>query len=99
MKPFSAVVSEGTVSIIRDKTQMGVALHIHNLRTCEWVINTAPSAALPQERDSFAIVQVDGWASGPVWAGMENLAPLCGSNQGSSSIRVVAPPTQKFKKN
>jgi len=75
MKLSSAVVSEGTVSVIRDKTHMGVALHIHNLRTCGWVVNTAPSASLPQERDSFPIVQVNGWASGPVWAGMENLAP------------------------
>ena len=29
----------------------------------------------PQERDPVPIVQEAGWASGPVWMGVENLAP------------------------
>jgi len=30
----------------------------------------------PQERDQVPIVQEAGWASGPVWMGMENLASV-----------------------
>ena len=33
------------------------------------------SAALPPGKDPVPIVQEAGWASGPVWTGMENLAP------------------------
>jgi hypothetical protein len=32
-----------------------------------------PPAALP--RDPVPVVQEAGWASGPVWTGVENLAP------------------------
>jgi hypothetical protein len=80
IKLFSAAVSEETVSVVRDETQMGIALHIHNLRTCGWVANTTPPAVSPQKKDLFLIVQVAGWALGPVWAGMENPTPLWGSN-------------------
>ena len=33
------------------------------------------SAAFPPRKDPVSIVQEAGWASGPVWAGAENLAP------------------------
>jgi hypothetical protein len=32
----------------------------------------------PGERDPVPIVQENGWAPGPVWTGMENVAPLTG---------------------
>jgi hypothetical protein len=32
-------------------------------------------AALPPEIDPVPVIQVAGWASGPVWTGVENLAP------------------------
>jgi len=32
-------------------------------------------AALPPGKDSVPIVQEAGWAPGPVWTGVENLAP------------------------
>ena len=35
----------------------------------------APAAPYP-EKDPVPIVQEAGWASGPVWTGAENLAPL-----------------------
>lgn len=62
MKLFSAVISEGTVSIARDKTQMGIALHIHNLRTCGWVVNTAPQSLYPGKEIRFALYR---WLGGP----------------------------------
>jgi hypothetical protein len=100
MKLFSAAVSEETVSVVRDETQMGIAINIHNLLTRGWVANTTPPAASPQKRDSFLIVQVAGWASEPVWAGTENPSPppIWGSNQGNSSIRVVAPQPRNLRK-
>jgi hypothetical protein len=37
----------------------------------------APAQPLyPPERDPVHIVQGAGWAPGPVWMGVENLAPL-----------------------
>ena len=33
------------------------------------------TAALYPERDPVPIVQEAGWATGPVWTGVENLAP------------------------
>jgi hypothetical protein len=33
------------------------------------------SCFIPQERDPLLIVQEAGWAPGPVWTGVENLAP------------------------
>jgi hypothetical protein len=35
----------------------------------------APTA-LPPERDTVPIVQEAGWAPGPVWTGVEYLAPI-----------------------
>jgi hypothetical protein len=35
-------------------------------------------AALPPGKEKVAIVEVAGWAPGPVWAGAENLAPPWG---------------------
>ena len=32
-------------------------------------------AALPPGQDPVPILQVAGWAAGPVWTGAENLAP------------------------
>ena len=40
-----------------------------------WVINATPRAVLSRERDPVPIVQEAGWAPGPVWTVVENLAP------------------------
>jgi len=34
----------------------------------------APAALYPRERNHVSIVQEAGWAPGPVWMGVENLA-------------------------
>ena len=34
-------------------------------------------AALPPGKTRYSIVQEAGWAPGPVWTGLENLAPTC----------------------
>ena len=43
------------------------------------------SAALPHRKDPVPIVQEAGWATGPVWAGEENLVPHRDSIPGPSS--------------
>ena len=40
-----------------------------------WVVNATPQPLYPRERDPVPIVQEAGWVPGPVWTGMENLAP------------------------
>jgi len=35
-----------------------------------------PQPFYPQERDQVPIVQEAGWAPGPIWKGMENLATI-----------------------
>jgi hypothetical protein len=42
-----------------------------------WVVSAMPQQLYPQERDSARIVQAAGWASGPVWMGLENLSTAC----------------------
>jgi len=47
----------------------------------EWVINATPlpfTTPPPRDRDPVPIVQEAGWAPGPVWTRVENLAPLSG---------------------
>jgi len=39
-----------------------------------WVVNATPRPLSPRERDPLPIVQEAGWAPGPVWTGVENLA-------------------------
>ena len=34
-----------------------------------------PGSTLPPGKTRYTIVQEDGWASGPVWTGAENLDP------------------------
>ena len=41
---------------------------------CGWVINAMPRPLYPREWPG-TIVQEAGWAPGPVWTGVENLAP------------------------
>jgi hypothetical protein len=53
-----------------------VALSIHNLGVRRWwVANTRLRPLYPLGRDPVLFIQVVGWASDPVWTGMENLAP------------------------
>jgi len=42
--------------------------------TMGWVVNATPRPLYTGE-DPVPIVQEAGWASGPVWTGVENLAP------------------------
>ena len=39
-----------------------------------WVVNATPRPLYPREGDPLPIVQEGGWAPGPVWMGVENLA-------------------------
>jgi hypothetical protein len=50
-----------------------IALLIHNLCSRNGLM-----VLYPRERHPVPIVQEAGWASGPVWTGAENLAPLPG---------------------
>jgi hypothetical protein len=38
-------------------------------------VNATPRPLYPREKDPVPIVQGAGWATGPIWTGMENLAP------------------------
>ena len=40
-----------------------------------WVVHLTYRTFYPRERDPISIVLEDGWAPGPVWTGMKNLAP------------------------
>ena len=40
-----------------------------------WVVNATPRPLYSCERDPVAIVQEAEWAPGPVWTGVEKLAP------------------------
>ena len=51
------------------------------------------SASPYPQKDPVPIVQEAGWASGPVWTGVENLAPHRDSILGPSSPQAVAIPT------
>jgi hypothetical protein len=39
-----------------------------------WVANATPRPLYPRKRDPLPTVYEVGWATGPVWAGAENLA-------------------------
>jgi hypothetical protein len=41
----------------------------------EWSVSVTPRPLFTPGKDPVPIVQEVGWASGPVWAGAENLAP------------------------
>jgi hypothetical protein len=52
------------------------ALPIHNLVAKRgWVVNAQPWLLYHQERDQIPIIQETGKTLGPVWMGIENLAP------------------------
>jgi hypothetical protein len=50
-----------------------------------WVVNATPRPLYPRERDPGFTVKEAGWAPGPVWMGVENLAPRQVSIHGPSS--------------
>lgn len=60
-----------------------IALNDSQLGT-RWVVSTAPRLLYPG-KDPAATVQEAGWDSGPVWMGLENLAPHQDSIPGPSS--------------
>jgi hypothetical protein len=41
----------------------------------EWVVNATTRPLYPRESEPIPNVQEDRWAPGPVWMGVENLAP------------------------
>ena len=41
-----------------------------------WVVNATPWLLYLQVKDPVHVVQEAGWATGPVWTGAENLAPI-----------------------
>jgi hypothetical protein len=54
----------------------GIALLLLNLvSTRGWVVNATPLPFYPLGRNPLSIVQVAGWAQGPVSTGAGNLAP------------------------
>ena len=40
-----------------------------------WVVNVTPRSHFTPGKDPVPIVQGAGWASEPVWTGVENIAP------------------------
>ena len=40
------------------------------------VVKATPRPLYPRERDPIPVLLEAGWAPGPVWTGMENLAPI-----------------------
>ena len=40
------------------------------------MVNATPRPLYPRERDPVPTVEEAGWATGPDWAGAENLAPV-----------------------
>ena len=40
-----------------------------------WVVSVTPRPLFAPEKETVPIVQEAGWATGPVWTGVENLAP------------------------
>jgi len=54
----------------------GVALLFHDPCTRRrWGVSVTPRPLFTPRKDPVPIVQEAGWAPGPVWTGMENLAP------------------------
>jgi hypothetical protein len=54
----------------------GIALPFHNHSTRRgWGVSVTPRPLFTPGKDLVPIVQEVGWASGPVWTGVENLAP------------------------
>ena len=54
----------------------GIALLFHNHGTRrEWGVSVTPWPLFTPGKDRVPIVQEAGWAPGPVWTGVENLAP------------------------
>ena len=51
-------------------------------------------AALPPGKDPVPIVQEAGWAPGPVWTGVENLAPTGIRSPDRPARSVVTIPTE-----
>ena len=54
----------------------GIALLFHDHGTIRgWGVSVTPRLLFTPGKDSVPIVQEAGWAPGPVWTGVENLAP------------------------
>ena len=41
-----------------------------------WVVSATPPPLCPWVRDAVHILQEARWVSGPMWTGLENLAPI-----------------------
>ena len=51
----------------------------------EWVVSATPRPTYPV-KDPVPVVQETGWAPGPVWRGVENLAPPTGIRSPDSPV-------------
>jgi len=77
---------------------MGIALHIHNLRTLGGWSIPHPQPLYPRKEISFPLYRWLGEPQNQSGLAWKNLTPLWGSNQGGSSIRVVAPHARNLRK-
>jgi hypothetical protein len=58
----------------RGSRGIGLPFHDHSTRR-EWGVSVTPRPLFTSGKDLVPIVQEAGWATGPVWTGVENLAP------------------------
>ena len=55
----------------------GIALPFHDHGTRRgWRVSVTPRPLFTPRKEAGPIVQEAGWAAGPVWTGVENLAPI-----------------------
>jgi hypothetical protein len=61
------------------RERRGIALPFHDHGTRRgWGVSVTPRLLFTPGKEPVPIVQEAGWAPGPVWTGMENLAPQPG---------------------
>jgi hypothetical protein len=61
---------------VAQRVDRGIALLFHDLGTRRRrVVSSTPRPHFPPGKEPVPIVQEAGWAAGPVWTGVENLAP------------------------
>jgi len=73
----------------------GIALLFHDHGTRRgWGVSVTPRPLFTPGKDPIPIAQEAVWALGPVWRGVENLAPHRDSIPGPSSQQPVSIPTE-----
>jgi hypothetical protein len=59
----------------RGSRSIAILFHDHGTRR-RWGVSGTPRPLFTPGKDQLPIVQEAGWAPGPVWTGVENLAPI-----------------------